>query len=89
LTGLKRLGFDTAKSATPIVPVMTQSDETTLEMTRICRSQGLLVVPVCYPAVPADAPRLRTCVSAIHTADEIEFALEVLARAGRETKLIS
>jgi glycine C-acetyltransferase len=89
LTGLKKLGFDTANSITPIVPVMTRTDEITLAMTRICRELGVLAVPVCYPAVPADAPRLRTCVSAIHSADDINHALDVLARAGRETGLIS
>ena len=86
--GLKALGFNIANSVTPIVPVMTKNDPTTIEMTRLCRAEGLLVIPVCYPAVPADAPRLRTCVSAIHTDDEIDFALGVLARAGRQTKLI-
>ncbi len=88
LAGLKALGFDTAKSVTPIVPVMTRNDEIALEMTRICRSEGLLVIPVCFPAVPMDAPRLRTCVSAIQTSAEIDFALDVLARAGRVTGLI-
>jgi len=87
-TGLLERGFATTTSTTPIIPVMTRNDETTLEMTRICRAAGLLVVPVCFPAVPIDAPRLRTCVSAIHTHDEIDFALEVLARAGRATQLI-
>ena len=67
LSGLKAMGFDTAGCETPIVPVMTENDQITLEMTQICRSQGLLVVPVCFPAVPMDAPRLRTCVSAVHT----------------------
>jgi 8-amino-7-oxononanoate synthase len=89
LNGLKALGFDTGKSVTPIVPVMTRNDEITLEMTHICRGEGLLVIPVCYPAVPMDAPRLRTCVSAIQTFDDIDFALDVLARAGRRTGLIS
>ena len=86
--GLKTLGFGVGNSVTPIVPVMTHDDETTLEMTRLCRAQGLLVVPVCYPAVPIDAPRLRTCVSAIHSRDDIDFALATLASAGRQTKLI-
>ena len=89
LNGLRALGFDTGNSVTPIVPVMTRTDEITLEMTRICRSEGLLVIPVCFPAVPMDAPRLRTCVSAIQTAEDIDFALEVLARAGRQTGLIA
>ncbi len=89
LSGLKVLGFDTSKSVTPIVPIMTRDDETALEMTRLCRGEGLLVIPVCYPAVPMDAPRLRTCVSAIHTSDDIDLALNILARAGRKTGLIS
>ena len=81
-------GFHTIRGVTPIVPVLTHNDETALEMTRICRADGLLVIPVCYPAVPMNAPRLRTCVSAIHTSEDIDFALEVLARAGRQTGLI-
>jgi 8-amino-7-oxononanoate synthase len=89
LRGLKALGFDTGSCATPIVPIMTRNETTTLAMTGICRSLGLLVVPVCYPAVPMDAPRLRTCVSAIHTREDIDFALDVLRQAGRETKLIA
>lgn len=89
LSGLKKLGFDTAKSVTPIVPVMTHTTDIALEMTRICRSEGLFVIPVCYPAVPMNAPRLRTCVSAIHSTEDIDFALDVLARAGRQTGLLS
>jgi glycine C-acetyltransferase/8-amino-7-oxononanoate synthase len=48
----------------------------------------LLAIPVCYPAVPAGAPRLRTCMSAIHERSDLDFALDVLERAGRETGLI-
>ena len=89
LGGLKRMGFDTAKSVTPIVPIMTRTEAVTLEMTRLCRSRGLLVIPVAYPAVPMDAPRLRTCVSAIQSSEDIDFALDVLGQAGRETGLIT
>jgi glycine C-acetyltransferase len=88
-SGLKALGFDTAYSSTPIIPIMTHRDDLTLEMTRLCREGGLLVIPVCYPAVPANAPRLRTCVSAIHSDEDIDFALNVLADTGRKTGLIS
>ena len=58
MSGLHELGFDTAASETPIVPVMTRTDEITLAMTRLCRAEGLLVIPVCFPAVPMDSPRL-------------------------------
>jgi 8-amino-7-oxononanoate synthase len=87
--GLKKLGFDVGACQTPIVPIMTGDDAKTLAMTGLCRAEGLLVVPVCFPAVPVDAPRLRTCVSAIHTAEDIDFALEVLAKAGRQVGVIA
>ena len=89
LSGLKALGFVTAKSVTAFVPVMTGTTDIALEMTRLCRAAGLFVIPVCYPAVPMDAPRLRTCVSAVHTTEDIDFALQVLADAGRQTGLLS
>jgi glycine C-acetyltransferase len=68
---------------------MTHTTDIALAMTRICRAAGLFVIPVCYPAVPMDAPRLRTCVSAIHSTEDIDFALDVLARAGKQTGLLA
>lgn len=41
-----------------------------------------------YPAVPMNAPRLRTCLTTAHTDEHVEFALDVLTRAGREVGLI-
>jgi glycine C-acetyltransferase len=89
LTGLKRLGFDTGTCETPIVPIMTRSNEATIAMTQLCREAGLLVAPVCFPAVPMDAPRLRTCITAIHERSDLDLALDVLARAGRQCGVIA
>jgi 8-amino-7-oxononanoate synthase len=88
MRGLKTLGFDTGKTETAIVPIMTRNEQLTLKMTRLCRAAGLFVVPVAFPAVPLNAPRLRTCVSALHGQPELDFALQVLAEAGRKTGLI-
>ncbi|HMP91058.1 MAG TPA: aminotransferase class I/II-fold pyridoxal phosphate-dependent enzyme [Kiritimatiellia bacterium] len=88
-SGLKQLGFHTFGSETPIVPIATHTEEQTLDMTKYCRDNGLFVVPVFYPAVPMNAPRLRTCVMASHTDEDIDFALEVLSRAGKECHVIT
>jgi 8-amino-7-oxononanoate synthase len=88
LTGLKALGYNTFKSETAIVPIACGVDERALEMTALCREAGLYIVPVFYPAVPMNASRLRTCVTASHTEEEIRLALDVLAYAGRKTGLI-
>lgn len=89
LRGLRRLGFDTGNTETAIIPVMTRNESLTLAMTKRCRAEGLFVVPVAFPAVPLNAPRLRTCVSALHSREDLDFALDVLARAGRQTGLIA
>lgn len=88
LSGLKRLGFDTGTCETPIVPIMTKSNDATMAFTHQCREEGLLVAPVCYPAVPMDAPRLRTCITSSHEQPELDFALDVLERAGRQCGII-
>lgn len=88
LHGLRELGFDIGHTETPIVPIMTRTEAATLEMTRLCREMGLLVVPVAFPAVPLNAPRLRTCISSLHGQSELDFALDVLGEAGRKTGLI-
>ena len=87
--GLTSLGFDIGSTVSPIVPVMTGDIDTTLAMTASCRDRGVLVAPVCYPAVPMDAPRLRTCISAIHSDDDIQFALQTLGHAGKKCGLIT
>jgi 7-keto-8-aminopelargonate synthetase-like enzyme len=68
---------------------MTRTTDIAWEMTRICRSASMFVIPDCYPALPMDAPRLRACVSAIHSTEDINFALDVLARTGKQTSSLA
>ena len=82
--GLQALGFDTFTSETPIVPVRMPDERRTFEFTRLCRERGVFVVPVVFPAVPQNAPRLRTCVTAGLTIADLDMALEVMACTGRE-----
>lgn len=86
---LRQLGFDLGDTQTPIVPIMTKNEALTIEMTARCRQMGLMVVPVAFPAVPLNAPRLRTCISSLHTKEDIDFAIDVLTQAGRACGLIA
>jgi hypothetical protein len=85
--GLKRIGIKTFGSVTPIVPIACRDEEETLAMTKFCRDAGLFVVPVFYPAVPMNAPRLRTCVMASHTKADIDFALRAIEHAALQVEL--
>ncbi len=88
IAGIKSIGFETLKSETAVVPIICRTEEQAFEMTRICREAGLFVLPVVYPAVPVNLPRLRTTVTSAHSHDDIDFAMEVFEKAGKQTGLI-
>lgn len=77
VTGLRELGFDVPPTESAVVPIIFSSEQETLEATGFCRKNGLFVVPVFYPAVPMDKPRIRATVTASLTEDEIDSALSV------------
>ena len=88
MDGLKRAGFDTMQSETAIVPVLCGSDEKAYELVRLCQREDIFVLPVVSPAVPEGMARLRATVTAGHTAAQIERAVDVLQKAGKQVGLI-
>lgn len=85
---LRRAGFDLLRSTTPIVPLICRTEAQAYSMTRFCRANGVFVTPIVFPAVARSLPRLRLVVTALHTADDIQSAVEVLAAAGRSCGLL-
>jgi len=55
-------------------------DTKTALFARKLRDYGVLVSPVLFPAVTQGAARLRLCVTAAHTREHLEFALDVFAK---------
>ncbi|MGQ9628675.1 MAG: aminotransferase class I/II-fold pyridoxal phosphate-dependent enzyme [Anaerolineae bacterium] len=88
LNGLKERGFNTLNSETPVIPIVTGEDEKALYMTKISQEEGIFVLPVLPPAVPHGTSRLRVCVTASHTEEDIKYALDVFERAGKEVGVI-
>lgn len=74
--GLAAAGYSLTQSASPIVPVLFESESETLAATQKLLEAGLFVVPIFYPAVPLDAPRIRTSVTAGHTREQLDMALK-------------
>lgn len=88
IRGLKGRGFDTLYTETAIVPVICGTDEAAFGMTRYCQMHDEFVLPVVSPAVPPGLARLRATVTAAHEPAEIEHAMNVVEKAGRELGLI-
>ena len=87
-TKVKEFGFNVLEGEHPIVPVMLGDASKTQEMSKRLLAEGLYVVGLWFPVVPEGAARLRFQISAGHTKDQIDRALEILARVGKEMELI-
>ena len=86
---LRRLGFDTGRSETPITPVMMGDADTAGRFSQRLFDEGVFAQPVVYPTVALDKARIRTIVTAAHTDELLDRALAAFALAGRELGLIS
>lgn len=87
-SGLRQRGLDTLRTQTAIIPILCGSDDLAYQMTRECHRQGIFVTPVVSPAVPVGQARLRATVTAAHSPDLIEHALEIFGRAARSVGLV-
>ena len=86
---LGRLGFDTGVSETPITPVIVGESGAAIEFSNRLFDAGVFATSVVFPTVAIDRARLRTIVTAAHTDEHIDRALETFARIGRELGIIS
>jgi 7-keto-8-aminopelargonate synthetase-like enzyme len=82
--GLLALGFDLGASHTPILPVYIRDPITTFRFCKRLEEEGVFVNPVVPPGVPPGQELLRLSLMATHTDAQIEFALDKMARVGRE-----
>ncbi len=86
--GLKAQGWDTMRSTTCVVPVMVGDEAKTMDLTRMLFDRGIFVCPIVHPAVPRGTDRLRTCLMATHTTEDIDQVLDAFSVAGKALGLI-
>jgi glycine C-acetyltransferase len=86
---LKKLGFDTGKSETPITPIMVGDAERAFQFSRELFEEGVFAGAIGYPTVPEGKARLRTIVTATHKRADLQKALETLARVGKNLAVVS
>ncbi len=73
---IKNIGFDTLNSKTPIIPIMLYDEKITQEFANELFEEGIFAMPIFYPTVPKSKARIRVIISAIHSKQDLEFALE-------------
>ncbi|MBT9154791.1 MAG: putative pyridoxal phosphate-dependent acyltransferase [Firmicutes bacterium] len=87
-TGMSSLGFDIGKSETPITPVMLGEAEVAGEMSRRLFQRGVFATKIGFPTVAKGKARIRAMISASHTRDDLDFALEAFAAVAKEMGVI-
>jgi glycine C-acetyltransferase len=86
--GLRALGFNTGLSESPITPVIAGEGALAMKLSDRLFQDGVFAQGIAFPTVARDKARVRTIVTATHTKDELQFALDTFARVGRELGLI-
>jgi len=81
------LGFDLGRSETPITPVMCGEAPAAMQLSDLLMERGVFAQGIGFPTVPRGQARVRTIVTATHTREELDRALDAFADAGQKLGL--
>jgi glycine C-acetyltransferase len=81
-------GFDTGKSETPITPIMVGDAKTAHHLSASLFEEGVLATGIGFPTVPEGKARVRTIVTATHTREQLDRALDIFTRVGRRMGML-
>ncbi len=85
---MKKLGFDTGVSETPITPVMLGEAPLAQQFSRELFENGVFAVPIGFPTVAKGKARIRVMISAAHDRDDLGQGLEAFAKVGKKLGVI-
>jgi glycine C-acetyltransferase len=87
--GLKRLGFETGASETPITPVIVGKGVIAMDFSDRLFKLGVFAQGIGFPTVAEGRARIRTIVTSVHTDAQLDRALDAFATAGKELGVIA
>jgi glycine C-acetyltransferase len=85
---LKKLGFKTGASETPITPILVGDAGKAFEFSRELFAEGVLAMAIGFPTVPEGKARLRTIVTATHKRADLGHAAEIIGRVGSKIGVV-
>ena len=85
---LGKLGFNTGHSETPITPVIIGSEADTMKFSKALLEAGVYVSGIVFPTVPKGTGRLRCMISASHTKEDLDYAVQQFEQVGKALELI-
>ena len=85
---MKKLGFNTGLSTTPITPVMLGEAPLAQQFSRALFEEGVFAMALGFPTVPPGKARIRVMISAAHARADLDKGLEAFAKVGRQLGVI-
>ncbi len=82
-------GFDVPEGNHPITPVMLYDAKLAKDMSERLLEEGIYVIGFSYPVVPKGKARIRVQISASHTMDQLDTAIESFYKVGKDLNIIS
>jgi glycine C-acetyltransferase len=86
--GLRSLGFDIGASESPITPVIVGEAALAMKLSDRLFEEGVFAQGIGFPTVPRGKARVRTIVTATHSRDELQFALDRFREVGAELGIL-
>ncbi len=81
-------GFDIGRSETPITPIMIGEENLTMEFSKTLLKYGVFVSGIVFPTVPKGKGRIRCMVSALHTKEQLDKAVEIINMVAKKMNLM-
>jgi glycine C-acetyltransferase len=86
--GMKKQGFNTGLSTTPITPVMLGEAPLAQQFSRELFDEGVFAMALGFPTVPQGKARIRVMISAAHSREDLDKGLEAFAKVGKKLGVI-
>ncbi len=86
---LRRLGFDTGRTQTPITPVMLGEAPLAKEFSARLFDAGVFAMAIGFPTVPRGKARIRVMLSAAHSRDDLDRGLAAFQKVGRDLGVLA
>ena len=85
---MKKMGFDTGQSVTPITPIMLGEAPLAQQFSRELFEAGVFAMAIGFPTVPKGKARIRVMISAAHSPSDLEKGLEAFSTVGKKLGVI-
>ena len=85
---MTKRGFDIKKGVHPIVPIMLYDAKLSQDFAEKLLEEGVYVIGFYYPIVPKGQARIRVQISAAHTKEHLDIAINAFAKVGKRLRVL-